>query len=103
MKKYGKKVLAEHETTYDGFIIKVYICESKQEGYYDIHVIHPCYKDEENNTLELQEPKDCVTLEEIVNPVQMECYALEKALWHKFYGKNNKLNTFSVTFDSEEL
>ena len=102
MIKYGKKVLASHETDFDNITIEVYICEGEND-YYDIHVIHPYYKDEESNTLELQESKDCVDLEDITNPMQMECYALEKALWHKFYGKNNKLNTFSITFDSEDL
>ena len=100
--KYGKKILAEHSTYLYGNNIDVIICEG-ENNYYDIHVIHECYKDDEMNTLELQEPKDYVTLEEISNPVQMECYALEKALWHKFYGTNNKLYSFSVGFEVDEL
>ena len=103
--KYGKKILATHQTYYDNNLIEVIICDSddKFSDYYDIHVIHPSYKDNDLNTLELQEPKDCITLEEISNPIKMECFALEKALWHKFYGKDNKMHTFCVSFESEEV
>ena len=100
-KMYGKKVLAKHTTYYDNNYIDVVICEGEND-YYDIHVIHPSYKDDENNTLELQEPKDCVILDEISNPVQMECYAIEKGMWHKFYGKNDKSYNFSISFESDE-
>jgi hypothetical protein len=48
------------------------------------------------NTLKLQEPKDCVSLEEVTNPIRLECQALEHLLWDKFYGTNDKMYSFNV-------
>ena len=62
------------------------------------------FKDEELNTLKLQEPKECMTLDQIKSPVYLECIALEHLLWDKFYGFNNNMHSFSVQLvDSEEL
>ena len=99
--KYEKQILAENEINYDGLVITTIILDGGE--YYDIHVIHPYYKDDRLNTLELQEPKECVTLEQVTSPIFMECQAVEKALWHKFYGTNGESHNFSISVESDKL
>ncbi len=92
--KYNKKILASKDVFYNNKYIEVLVLDDGD--YYNIHIIDENFKDEELNTLKLQEPKDCVTLEEISNPVKLECYALEHILWDKFYGFNGKMYSFNV-------
>ena len=92
--KYNKKILASKDVFYNNKYIEVLILDDGD--YYNIHIIDDSFKDEELNTLKLQEPKDCITLEEITNPVKLECYALEHILWDKFYGFKGKMYSFNV-------
>ena len=92
--KYNKKILASKDVFYNNKYIEVLILDDGD--YYNIHIIDEDFKDEELNTLKLQEPKDCITLEEITNPVKLECYALEHILWDKFYGFKGKMYSFNV-------
>ena len=91
--KYNKKILAKHEVFYNRFI-EVLVLDDKD--YYNIHIIDENYKDDELNTLKLQEPKEYVALDEITNPIKLECYALEHLLWDKFYGFKGKMYSFNV-------
>jgi len=92
--KYNKKILASKDVFYNNKYVEVLVLDDK--NYYNIHIIDDSFKDEELNTLKLQEPKDCITLEEISNPVKLECYALEHILWDKFYGFKGKMYSFNV-------
>lgn len=92
--KYNKKILASKDVFYNNKYVEVLILDDGD--YYNIHIIDDSFKDEELNTLKLQEPKDCITLEEITNPVKLECYALEHILWDKFYGFKGKMYSFNV-------
>lgn len=95
MKKYDKTILAEHFTSYNDRYFTVLVLDDND--YYNIHVIDDKFKDDELNTLKLQEPKSCVTLEEVTDPMQLEFHALEHALWDKFYGYKDNMYSFSVS------
>ena len=102
MKKYNKEIIAEHNMYYNNNFITVLVLDDKD--YYNIHVLDEKFKDEELNTLKLQEPKECITLEQIKNPIYLECIGLEHALWDKFYGYGKKMHSFSVQLvESVEL
>lgn len=92
--KYGKTILARHEVNYNYKEIEVLVLDDKD--YYNIHIIDDDYRDEELNTLRLQEPKDCVSLEEVTSPIFLECQGLEHLLWDKFYGYKEKVHSFNV-------
>jgi hypothetical protein len=100
--KYGKKILAEHVTYYNNKYVTVLVLDDKD--HYNIHILDEKFKDDEMNTLKLQEPKECITLEQVKNPMYLECIALEHLLWDKFYGFNNSMHSFNVELvESEEL
>ena len=102
MKKYDKTILAEHFTSYNDRYFTVLVLDDND--YYNIHVIDDKFRDDELNTLKLQEPKSCVTLEEVTDPMQLEFHALEHALWDKFYGYKDQVYSFNVEVsDSYEL
>lgn len=63
--------------------------------YWDIHILDDFYRQEELNTLYLQEPKDCVKEEEFTT-VKLLCFATEKFLWHSTYGIDGNFYSFSV-------
>lgn len=92
--KYNKKILANKIVYYNNRYVEVLVLDDKD--YYNIHIIDDVYKDDELNTLRLQEPKEDVTLEYVTNPIRLECHALEHLLWDKFYGTDNKMYSFNV-------
>lgn len=92
--KYNKKILAQETIFYNNKFVEVLILDNKD--YYNVHIIDEDYKDEEINTLKLQEPKEYITLEEITNPIKLECFALKHLLWDKFYGHKGKMYSFNV-------
>lgn len=100
--KYNKKILANKIVYYNNRYVEVLVLDDND--YYNIHVLDDSYQDDEMNTLKLQEPKEYVTLEEVTNPIRLECQALEHLLWDKFYGKDNKMYSFNVSIaDTCEL
>ena len=100
--KYNKKILAEHSTYYNDKFVDVLVLDDKD--YYNIHIIDENYKDDEMNTLKFQKSKDCTTLEDITDPMNLECFALQHLLWDKFYGKDGKMYSFNVEIvDTYEL
>lgn len=100
--KYGKTILARHEVNYNYKEIEVLVLDDKD--YYNIHIIDDNYRDEELNTLKLQEPKESVTLEEVTNKVFLESQGLQHLLWDKFYGYKEKGYCFNVeVYDTYEL
>ena len=94
MKKYNKEIIAEHDTYYNNKYVTVLVLDNKE--YYNIHIIDDNFKDEELNTLKLQEPKESVSIEQIKNPIFLECQALQHLLWDKFYGYNKQMHSFNV-------
>ena len=97
--KYNKKILANQIVYYNNRYVEVLVLDDKD--YYNIHVLDDAYQDDEMNTLKLQEPKDCVSLEEVTNSIRLECHALEHLLWDKFYGIENKMYSFNVEIAEE--
>lgn len=101
MKKYGKEILAESMLTIDDNVYHCLIVDDKD--YYNIHIITDKYRDDEMNTLQLQEPKECVKLEDISTKEFMLARIAEFALWDLCYGDGDKLYSFSVKFESVDL
>lgn len=91
---YNKPILARELIYYGSRYVEV--CVLDNNDYYDIHIFDDKYKKDEMNTLSLQEPKDCVSLEEVTNPIRLECHALEHILWDKYYGYNGNMYSFNV-------
>ena len=58
------------------------------------------YRNDELNTLYLQEPKDCVKKEEFTK-AKLLCWAVEKFLWHSCYGMDGMSYSFSVEVTDE--
>lgn len=87
---YNKKILAKTEVSLNGDYCEVYCLDGGD--YYDIHVLHNSYQSNEMNTLRLQEPKEIQTA---TDEVFLTCQGIEFLLWHKFYGKDNKIHFFT--------
>lgn len=100
--KYGKTVLARQVVNYNYKDIEVLVLDDKD--HYNIHVIDDGFRDEELNTLKLQEPKECVTIEKVTDKIFLESLGLEHLLWDKFYGYKEKGYCFNVEVcDTYEL
>lgn len=67
MKKYGKNIVASFETVLNGNDYQCLVLDD--DNYWNIHVIDEKFKDDELNTLKLQEPKEAVTKEEFTNKI----------------------------------
>lgn len=100
MYKYGKKVLKFEDINIFNQDYIIYILDN--EEYFDIHIVNDKYKDEEINTLWLEEPKECVTLEDF-DKVYLYEEVVKFALWDKFYGYKDNYYTFDVTNTKEPL
>lgn len=100
MYKYGKKVLKFEEIDIFNQDYTIYILDD--EECFDIHIVNDKYKDEELNTLWLQEPKECITLEDF-DEVYLYEEVVKFALWDKFYGYKDNLYTFDITHTKEPL
>lgn len=100
-KKYDKKILAEKSIEVNG---DEYTCFVLDGGdYYDIHIVDDHYRDDELNTLKLQEPKECVSLEKVTSKAFMLSEIMEHILWHECYGDSGKHYDFSITYEETEL
>lgn len=91
--KYNKKILKQHTENIFGGYYTLYILDN--EDYYNIHIVTDEYRDEELNTLRLQESKQDVSLDEL-DDLYMTKLILEVALWSKFYGYKNKTYQFEI-------
>lgn len=91
--KYNKRILKQHTENVFGGYYTLYILDN--EDYYDIHIVTDEYRDEELNTLRLQEHKQDVSFNEF-DELCMTKLILEFALWAKFYGYKNKVYQFEV-------
>lgn len=100
MYKYGKKVLKSEDINIFNQDYTIYILDAGD--YFDIHIVNDGYKDEEDNTLLNQEPKEYITLEDL-DKVYLYEEVVKFALWNKFYGYKDSLYTFDVTNTKEPL
>ena len=100
MYKYGKKVLKFEVINIFNQDYIIYILDSKE--CFNIHVVNDGYKDEEDNTLLKQEPKEYITLEDL-DKVYLYEEVVKFALWNEFYGYKDSLYIFDVTNTKEPL
>ena len=100
MYKYGKEVLKSEDIDIFNQYYTIYILDGGD--YFDIHIVNNKYKDEEINTLWLEEPKECVTLEDL-DKVYLYEEVVKFALWNKFYGYKDSHYTFDVINTKEPL
>jgi len=99
MKKYNKKVIASYEKTLDNETFQVYVLDDN--NYYNIHVISERFKDDELNTLKLQEPKECIgNVSEYFDNSKMISYLLEHFIWDRFYSEGIFTGLVEVSFDN---
>lgn len=91
--KYNKRILKQHTENVFGEYYTLYVLDDGD--YYNIHIVTNKYKDEELNTLQLQETKQDVSSNKF-NELYMTELILEFALWSKFYGYDNKVYQFEV-------
>lgn len=62
-KLYNKEILNSYSININGDYYRCYILDD--ENYYNIHIISDKFKKDEVNTLHLQEPKDCISINEL--------------------------------------
>ena len=91
--KYNKRILKQHTEIVFRECYTLYVLDDKDD--YNIHIVTDKYIDEELNTLQLQEPKQNVSLNKF-NELYMAELILEFALWSKFYGYDNKVYQFEI-------
>jgi len=99
--KYDKDILAEETINVDGDDYTCYILDDKD--YYNVHVVDDHYHDDEGNTLRLQEPKECVSLDKVTSKPFMLSQIMEHVLWHMCYGENRKMYDFSIDYEENDL
>lgn len=95
-RKYNKKVLGHVSLEIDGREITCFY--TKDKDYFNIHVLDPKYKDDEMNTLKLQEP---IGYEPSDNFLYGQLW--EHVIWDKMYSINESLYTASVEIEGEKL
>ena len=100
MYKYNKKVLKYEVINIFNQDYIIYILDSKE--CFNIRIVNDGYKDEEDNTLLKQEPKEYITLEDL-DKVYLYEEVVKFALWNKFYGYKDSLYTFDITDTKEPL
>ena len=91
--KYNKRILKQHTENIFGEYYTLYILDDKD--YYNIHIVTDRYRDEELNTLQLQEPKQGISFNEF-DELYITKLILEFALWAKFYGYKDKAYQFEI-------
>lgn len=80
-KLYDKDIIIEHTMFIDGYYYTGYVLDGGD--YFNVHVIDEYYKQDEMNTLKLQEPKE-VNIE--LDKAYLTSIILEHYLWHELYG-----------------
>lgn len=98
--KYGHKVVAHYEKELDGEYFEVIVTRPKNYEYYNIHVISERYRDDEINTLKLQEHKDYVN-DNTFTAAKLASYLMEHFIWDRFYSEFGAAG-ISVSIESEE-
>lgn len=91
--KYGKKILKQLTLNVFGSYFTFILLE--EGDYYNVHIISEFYRDDELNTLQYQDEKAFVSLDDF-DELRMTKDIVEFAMWNKFYGYKNKSYTFCV-------
>lgn len=81
MVKYNKQVLAHRTEVINNESLTALVI--KDGDYYNIHIISETFKDEELNTLTLQEPKESMTLEDFT-PTYLLQHIMSHFVWAEF-------------------
>ena len=82
--KYNKEIIKEYTKYLDNEEFKVYVLDD--EKYFNIHVISDRFKDEELNTLQLQEPKESVN-KDYFSTQRLITYLMDFFMWDRFYNE----------------
>ena len=100
MEKYNKKVIAHYERFLDNENFEVFVLDDKD--YFNIHVISERFKDEEMNTLKLQEPKESIkSYSDYFTKEKLISYLLEHFIWNRFYDEGIFTGFVEVSFDEK--
>ena len=99
-KIYNKRVLKKYTLEIKDVRMMAIVLDDKD--YYNIHIMHPSYKTDEMNTLELQEPKADVLFSEIMDKMLMELI-IQKFLWHELHGHKGAMWSFTVQAHENEI
>lgn len=86
---YNKEVIAKYEKFLDNEQFEVVVLEdntSSDDVYYNVHVISERFKNDELNTLKLQEPKSYIgNPTEYFNKARLIGYLMDHFIWDRFY------------------
>lgn len=95
---YGKEILNSVIVNLNGNYAEVYAL--KGDKYVSYHVLNDKYKDDELNTLRMEDEIDKAdTSDEFLT-----CQGIEFLLWDQFYGKDGKMYSFTCELsESVEL
>ena len=105
--KYGKTILHQENITVNGMNVVGYVLDAGD--CYNIHVWIDVYKDEELNTLYMQEPKNQVPIEDVCDKPFLLGKMMEMVLWHICYGYKRNMYSFDINIsdacplDDEEM
>jgi len=98
MKKYNKKILFEYNKYLDNEYFKVIVLKEKE--YFNIHIISEKYKDEELNTLQLQEPINIIkNPKKYFNNERLISYLMDFFIWDRFYNEGIFSGYTIIKFD----
>lgn len=107
MKKYNKKVISHYQKFLDNENFEVFVLDDKD--YFNIHVISEHFKDEEMNTLKLQESKEDIkrniknikSYSDYFTKEKLISYLLEHFIWDRFYNEGIFNGFVEVSFDEK--
>ena len=94
-KLFNKDIIIEQTICIDGCYYTGYVLDGGD--YFNIHVIDDYYRQDEMNTLKLQEPKEC-NVE--IDKAYIIARILEHYLWHRLY--NYKGRNYNPCIDLSE-
>jgi hypothetical protein len=98
MEKYGKKIIASYDKYLDNERFEVIVVDDND--YYNIHVISEKYRDDELNTMKLQEPKDCIKDIKYFDNAKLISYLMDHFIWDRFYDNGIFCGYTTIKFDS---
>lgn len=100
--KYNKKIIAQYEKYLDNENFKVLVLDD--EGYFNVHVLSEKYKDYELNTLQLQEPKECIkNPKKYFNNAKLIEYLMNFFIWDRFYDEGIFNGYVKIEFEKHEV
>lgn len=101
MKKYNKNIIASYSKNLDNELFEVFVLDSGD--CYNIHVISEKYKQDEMNTLKLQEPKEYIeNIREYFDNARLIGYLLEHFIWDRFYSEGIFTGSIDISFDNKD-